>query len=57
MHVLAGLFLLVALPLSECTPGPQYGVPSACEVRTFTLDAREALRVRNPVSGAITVHA
>ena len=51
------LFLLAALPATPCETTPEHGVASACEVRTFTLDAREELTVRNPVSGGITVRA
>ncbi|MEM1057476.1 MAG: hypothetical protein AAGI52_18315 [Bacteroidota bacterium] len=50
------VLLLVAAPSpTDCEPGPEYGRASACEVRTFTLDVREGLTVRNPVSGGITV--
>ncbi|MEM6327388.1 MAG: DUF4097 family beta strand repeat-containing protein [Bacteroidota bacterium] len=56
--MLALLLLLLTTGLStECESRPVSGPASVCEVRTFTLGARDALTVRNPVSGSIRIEA
>ncbi len=54
--MLALLALLFAAP-PDCAPAQDYGRATACEVRTLTLGASDALSVRNRVTGSIRVVA